>query len=99
MTTLEEDYFDNLYAPYVKIAPVQMGMTYVEEYHIKENGTILLIGEIQHVNINDSLLKEDGFVNLAEANVVAINGLLRLRCAYITNTFGVPKTKKSILRV
>ncbi|OYX26558.1 MAG: flavin oxidoreductase, partial [Flavobacteriales bacterium 32-35-8] len=75
MTTLEEDYLNHFHAPYVKDAPVQMGMKYVEEYPIKENGTILLIGEIQHLNINDPLLKEDGFVNLSEANVVAINGL------------------------
>ncbi|WP_100614646.1 flavin reductase family protein [Confluentibacter citreus] len=75
MTTLEEDYLNHFHAPYVKHAPVQMGMKYVEEYAIKENGTILLIGEIQHLNINDPLLKEDGFVNLSEAHVVAINGL------------------------
>ena len=75
MTSLEEDYLNHFQAPYVKNAPVQIGMKYVEEYSIKENGTILLIGEIQHLNINDHLLKEDGFVNLVEANVVAINGL------------------------
>ena len=75
MTALEEEYLNNLHAPYVKNAPVQMGMEYVEEYFIKENGTILLIGKIQHLNINDQLLKDDGFVNLSEANIVAINGL------------------------
>ncbi|PKQ46209.1 flavin reductase family protein [Confluentibacter flavum] len=75
MTALEEAYLNNLYAPYVKNAPVQIAMNYVEEYPIKENGTILLVGEIQHLNINDHLLKDDGFVNLLEANVVAINGL------------------------
>src|SRR5690606_3333940 len=75
MTALEEEYLNNLHAPYVKNAPVQMGMEYVEEYFIKENGTILLIGKIQHLNINDSLLKDDGFVNLSEAHVAAINGL------------------------
>ncbi|WP_100611343.1 flavin reductase family protein [Confluentibacter lentus] len=75
MTSLDEEFLNHFQAPYVKNAPVQMGMKYVEEYHIKENGTILLIGEIQHLNINDHLLKEDGFVNLVEANVVAINGL------------------------
>ncbi|MGE5944353.1 MAG: flavin reductase family protein [Flavobacteriales bacterium] len=84
MTALEEDYLNNFHAPYVKDAPVQVGMKYVEEYHIKENGTILLIGEIQHLNINDPLLKDDGFVNLSEAHVVAINGL---------DGYTVPKTQ------
>lgn len=89
MTALEEDYLNNIYAPYVKNAPVQIAMSFVEEYPIKENGTILLIGKIQHLNINDPLLKEDGFVNLSEAHVVAINGLdgytvpkLQTRLAY-----------------
>ena len=52
-----------------------MAMTYVEEYLIKANGTILLIGAIQDLYIEDTLLKKDGFVNLSEANVVAINGI------------------------
>ena len=74
-TQLEEDYKNNFFAPFVKNSPVQMAMTYVEEYHIKANGTILLIGAIQDLFIEDNLLKKDGFVNLSEANVVAINGL------------------------
>lgn len=74
-TQLEEDYKNNFFAPFVKNSPVQMAMTYVEEYPIKANGTILLIGAIQDLFIEDNLLKKDGFVNLSEANVVAINGL------------------------
>jgi flavin reductase (DIM6/NTAB) family NADH-FMN oxidoreductase RutF len=74
-TQLEEDYKNNFFAPFVKNSPVQMAMTYVEEYPIKANGTILLIGAIQDLYIQDNLLKKDGFVNLSEANVVAINGL------------------------
>jgi flavin reductase (DIM6/NTAB) family NADH-FMN oxidoreductase RutF len=74
-TQLEEDYKNNFFAPFVKNSPVQMAMTYVEEYPIKANGTILLIGAIQDLYIEDNLLKKDGFVNLSEANVVAINGL------------------------
>ena len=74
-TQLEEDYKNNFFAPFVKNSPVQMAMTYVEEYLIKANGTILLIGAIQDLYIEDTLLKKDGFVNLSEANVVAINGI------------------------
>ncbi|NQV78571.1 MAG: flavin reductase [Lutibacter sp.] len=74
-TQLEEDYKNNFFAPFVKNSPVQMAMTYMEEYLIKANGTILLIGAIQDLYIEDTLLKKDGFVNLSEANVVAINGI------------------------
>lgn len=75
MTTLEEQYKDCFSAPFVKNAPVQLAMTYVEEYSIKANNTILVIGEIKDLYLNDDLLQKDGFLNLSEANIAAINGL------------------------
>ena len=75
VTQLEEDYKNGFMAPFVKNAPIQMAMTYVEEYPINANGTILLIGAIKDLHLQDNLLAKDGFVNLAEAKVVAINGL------------------------
>lgn len=74
-TQLKEDYKSGFYAPFVKHSPVQMSMTYVEEYPIKANGTILIIGAIKDLYIQDDLLEKDGFVNLSKANVVSINGL------------------------
>ncbi|WP_372754444.1 flavin reductase family protein [Mariniflexile sp.] len=75
VTALEEDYRNDFYAPFVKNSPVQMAMNYVEEYPIQANGTILLIGAIKDLYIEDELLEQDGFVNLSKANVVSINGL------------------------
>ena len=89
MTNLEEVYKNGCIAPFVKNSPVQMAMNFVEEYHIKANNTILLIGEITDLHIEDSLLQEDGFVNLSKGKIVAINGLdgytipnLKTRLAY-----------------
>lgn len=75
MTNLEEEYLHDFIAPYVKNAPIQLGMRYVEEYDIQANGTIMVVGEIEHLHFNDELLKDDGFLNLSEASVAAINGL------------------------
>ncbi|WP_338360189.1 flavin reductase family protein [Yeosuana marina] len=75
VTSLEEAYKDGYSVPFVKDAPIQMAMKYVEEYAIKANNTILLIGEIKDLYIADNLLEEDGFVNLSKANVATINGL------------------------
>lgn len=75
VTSLEADYKNDFFAPFVKNAPIQMAMKYVEEYAIKANDTILIIGEILDLFINDDLLEEDGFINLSKGNVVAINGL------------------------
>lgn len=75
MTTLEEEYKNNFLAPFVKNAPIQMAMEYVEEYDIKANNTILVIGAIQDLHINTHLLEDDGFVNLSKGQVATINGL------------------------
>lgn len=74
-TSLEEEYKANYLVPFVKKAPLQMAMKYVEEYHIKINNTILLVGEIKDLYIADDLLEDDGFVNLSKANIASINGL------------------------
>ena len=75
MTDLEEDYKNGFTAPFVKDSPVQIAMDYVEEYEIKANGTILLIGEIKDLYIREHLLQKDGFLNLSEGKIAAINGL------------------------
>ena len=84
VTALEEEYKNEYEAPFVKGAPIQMGMRYIEEYPIKANDTILLIGEIKDLFIQDSLIEEDGFVNLSKGNVACINGL---------DGYAVPKLK------
>ncbi|TYB72627.1 flavin oxidoreductase [Bizionia gelidisalsuginis] len=74
-TELTSEYKSKCFAPFVKYAPVQLEMKFVEEYHIKANNTILVLGEIQSLYLNDDLLENDGFINLAKAKIAAINGL------------------------
>ncbi|MEC8723631.1 MAG: flavin reductase [Bacteroidota bacterium] len=75
MTNLVEEYKNEWHAPFVKNAPIQMALTYCEEYLIKSNNCIQLIGEIKDLYIREDLLEADGFINLSKGNVVAINGL------------------------
>jgi flavin reductase (DIM6/NTAB) family NADH-FMN oxidoreductase RutF len=75
VTLLEEDYKKGYHMPFVKHAPVQIAMKYHEEYRIKANDTILLIGEIKDVFLDEHLLEPDGFVNLSKAQIATINGL------------------------
>ncbi|RED48238.1 flavin reductase family protein [Seonamhaeicola aphaedonensis] len=75
VTDLEAEYKPNCLAPFVKGAPIQLAMKYVEEYPIKANNTILVIGKVTGLYVNDDLIEEDGFINLAKAEVAAINGL------------------------
>lgn len=88
-TELLSEYKNNCKAPFVKNAPVQLEMKFIEEYFIKANDTILVIGEIQNLYLQDNLLEKDGFINLSKAKVVSINGLdgytvpkLKTRLAY-----------------
>ncbi|MBC8754016.1 flavin reductase family protein [Kordia sp. YSTF-M3] len=74
-TDLKAEYKEDFLAPYVKGCHVQVGMRYVNEYVIEENDTILVIGTIEHLHINDELLETDGFINLAKAKTATINGL------------------------
>ncbi|QHI35711.1 hypothetical protein IMCC3317_10580 [Kordia antarctica] len=74
-TDLKTEYKNDFFAPYVKGCRVQIGMQYVNEYKIEENGTILIIAKIEHLHVNDEILEEDGFINLAKAETATINGL------------------------
>ena len=52
-----------------------MACKYLNEYHIKENNTILIIGSIEDLYIKDSILLEDGWIQLDKGQIVTINGL------------------------
>ncbi|GAL68997.1 flavin reductase family protein [Jejuia pallidilutea] len=84
VTNLEAEYKPEFKAPFVKHAPVQLAMEFVEEYDIKANNTILVIGKVVGLYVNDHLIEEDGFINLSKAEVAAINGL---------DGYAVPETK------
>ncbi len=75
VTNLTPEYKHDFKAPFVKESPVKIGLKYLEEYYIKANDTILLIGEIQFFEVDDNMLQEDGFLNLSEGKIAAINGL------------------------
>jgi len=75
VTSLKAEYKSGIDTPFVETAPVQMHMEFIEEYNIKSNGTILVIGKIKNLFIQNHLLETDGFVNLSKAQVVTINGL------------------------
>lgn len=74
-TQLEEEYLDGFFAPYVKQSVVKLGCKYLNEYHIKENGTILVIAEIEHIYYDETIQATDGWLRLDDAGTVAINGL------------------------
>jgi len=62
-------------APFVEEAVVKIAMKFEESIPITLNGTILIIGSIMQVDINDGMVGEDGFVNLSASEVLISQGL------------------------
>ncbi|XCF04929.1 flavin reductase [Tamlana crocina] len=75
VTNLKPEYKNDFHAPFVEGAPIQLAMEFVEEYPIKANNTILVVGKIKALYVEDGLIENDGFINLSFAQVAAINGL------------------------
>ena len=74
-TDLNEIYLDNFFAPYVEQSKIKIGCQYINEYHIKENDTILIIGKVEHLYLEMDNVKDDGWVALDKSETVAIVGL------------------------
>ena len=94
ITGLEDEYYNDCIAPFVKGSPVQMEMKFIEEYHIKSNNVIHIIAEIKNLYVKDDILKEDGFLDLAKGKVAAINGLDAYAIADNNTRFNYQRPKK-----
>lgn len=65
----------SLAAPYVLESPVKIGLSLLEEKPIESNGTLLLIGQIEELWIEDNLIHPDGYLELGKANTALVQGL------------------------
>lgn len=70
-----EEYIGNSKAPFVKEAVIKIQMELKDKVDIEINGTILLIGSIESIQLNDELVDKDGFVELYKEKVLACSGL------------------------
>lgn len=87
VTNLKEEFKGNFRAPFVKNAPVQMSMKFMEEIYIPSNDVLLIVGQIKELYVEDKLLEKDGVINLSKGNIVTINGL---------DCYATPKFKKQL---
>jgi flavin reductase (DIM6/NTAB) family NADH-FMN oxidoreductase RutF len=87
VTNLEEEYKGSFKAPFVKDAPVQMSMKFIEEVYVPSNDVMLIVSQIEELYIDDELLQADGLINLSKGNIATINGL---------DTYAVPKFNKQL---
>jgi flavin reductase (DIM6/NTAB) family NADH-FMN oxidoreductase RutF len=87
VTNLEEEFKGKFKAPFVKGAPVQMSMKFIEEVYVPSNDVMLIVSQIEELYIDDELLQADGLINLSKGNIATINGL---------DTYAVPKFNKQL---
>ena len=93
-TLLEPEKKKGWEIPFVKGAPIQMGCKYLNEYHIKENNTLLITGSIEQLFIKEGLLQEDGWVQLDKGEIVSINGLDGYALPTLLERFEYARPKK-----
>ncbi len=70
-----DSYYTQLPCPYVAQSVVKMGIKYSQKIDIELNHTVMIIGEIIEVLVEESIIIEDGKLDLVSASSVAVSGL------------------------
>lgn len=72
---LTEEYLFSFKAPFVKESNLKLGMKYIESVFIKSSDTVMVIGQIEHIDVSDIALEETGCINLETLASVGVSGL------------------------
>lgn len=82
---------NGFFAPTVGESIVSVGLKYEEHYRVKANNTLVVIGRIEHLWIQERLIAEDGFVDLSQGNVLSCIGLDAYCTSSLINRFAYAK--------
>lgn len=69
------EYISGFNAPFVKESQLKMGLKLVEEMAIQQNGTLMLIGEIELLIVKEEAIDREGHIQLDELDLAGISGL------------------------
>ncbi len=72
---LHELYTETLKAPYVQESDIRIGLKCIEKIRIESNQTLLIVGEVIEVMTPEKVVRADGFIDLHEAETLAVGGL------------------------
>lgn len=72
---LKEEYINDFTAPFVAESKIKIGLKLIEDIEIKASGCRLVIGEVQHIDINQEFIEDDGQLDLESAHNVCVTGL------------------------
>jgi flavin reductase (DIM6/NTAB) family NADH-FMN oxidoreductase RutF len=74
-TGLQEEYLFGFPAPFVKESHIKWACSLQERLDVQSNGTILIVGLVEHVIVPDAYVGADGFIDLEAAETVTASGL------------------------
>ncbi len=66
---------DHFLPPFVAESPIKIGMKFEQQVDISINNTIMVIGSIEHLLVDDHLVSNEGYIHLDQANIAGIGGL------------------------
>jgi flavin reductase (DIM6/NTAB) family NADH-FMN oxidoreductase RutF len=62
-------------APYVAESRLRIGCRFADEIEIKLNRTVMIIGEVKEVWIDESAVKEDGYIDIEQLQTITSSNL------------------------
>lgn len=74
-TGIEPEYLNDFFAPFVEKSPLKLACKLVETQTLQVNQTILLIGSIEDIYLDENGLREDGSIDLNILDSVTVSGL------------------------
>lgn len=70
-----EEYIANFNAPFIKESNIKLGLAVKEVIPVLLNNTKIVIGEVQHILLDEDFLTDDGYVDLVKAQSTTVVGL------------------------
>ncbi|WP_245579217.1 flavin reductase family protein [Algoriphagus mannitolivorans] len=74
-TGIKEEFKNEFFAPFVAESLVQVGCKLVESQTLKVNKTVLVIGSIEHIFLEEKGVRKDGSLDLNALETVSVTGL------------------------
>jgi len=89
-----EEWIEGFNAPYVKESPLKIGLKHIQTIPIEINGTSLVIGQVEHLMVEDNMVSTEGYINLEMINSAGVSGLNNYYQLKKIATFPYARVKK-----
>lgn len=74
-TGLSETYVEGICAPFVEQSHLRYALKLREVQPLAINGTILVIGEVIHIQLPHTAIQQDGYIDIESLDTITISGL------------------------